>query len=184
MNERMSKHIGVTHLLGKKSIFSKNRTEPRHDSMWNFCAAAQIEPELQRKSMQRHDFGPLYWAAAWSCKKLPPHHFSLENECLKGKKEKGQRGSDFLETCKLVGVLGFGILKRLKQRLELWKRFGAPTIWFSSSSSSFPFSCHLWLYFHFVFVLSYWLWVAKLIYLGLFWTLVWSNSLKLLSFCD
>ena len=123
MNERMSKHIGVTHLLGKKSIFSKNRTEPRHDSMWNFCAAAQIEPELQRISMPRHDFGPLNWAAAWSRKKLPPHHFSLENECLKGKKEGWQRGSDFWRPPKLVGVLGFVILERLKQRLELWKRF-------------------------------------------------------------
>ena len=134
------------------------------------------------------------YAAAWFwsnilsrgmvAKKLPHHHFFTRKWVFKRKKTRRAETSDFLETCKLVGVLGFKILKRLKQKLELWKRFGAPIIWFSSSSSSFPFSCHLWLYFHFVFVLSYWLWVAKLIYLGLFWTLVWSNSLKLLSFCE
>ena len=125
MNERMSKHIGVTHLLGKKSIFSKNRTEPRHDSMWNFCAAAQNEPELQRKSMPRHDFGPLYWAAAWSRKKLPPHHFSLENECLKGKKEKWQRVLTFggLQACGCARVWDFGEIEAkigaLEEILEL-----------------------------------------------------------------
>ena len=40
--------------------FHHNRTEPRHDSMWNFCAAAQIEFQLQGKTMPQHDFGPLY----------------------------------------------------------------------------------------------------------------------------
>ena len=123
MNERRPKHIGVTHLLGKKSIFSKNRTEPRHDSMWNFCAAAQIEPELQRISMPRHDFGPLNWAAAWSRKKLPPHHFSLENECLKGKKGKWQRGLTFggLQACGCARVWDFEEIEaKIGALEEIW----------------------------------------------------------------
>ena len=125
MNERRPKHIGVTHLLGKKSIFSKNRTEPRHDSMWNFCAAAQIEPELQKISMSRHDFGSLNSAAAWSRKKLPPHHFSLENECLKGKKGKWLRVLTFedLEACGCAKVWDFGEIEAkigaLEEILEL-----------------------------------------------------------------
>ena len=123
MNERRPKHIGVTHLLGKKSIFSKNRTEPRHDSMWNFCAAAQIEPELQRIRMPRHDFGPLNWAAAWSRKKLPPHHFSLENECLKGKKGKWLRVLTFedLEACGCAKVWDFGEIEaKIGALEEIW----------------------------------------------------------------
>ena len=129
-----------------------------------------------------------FWSTELSrgmiAQKIATSSFFTRKWMFKRKERRMARVFWLLEACKLVGVLGFGILKRLKQRLELWKRFGAPTIWFSSSSSSFPFSCHLWLYIHLVFVLLYWLWVAKLIYLGLFWTLVWSNSLKLLSFCD
>ena len=124
MNERRPKHIGVTHLLGKKSIFSKNRTEPRHDSMWNFCAAAQIEPELQRISMPRHDFGPLNWAAAWSRKKLSPHHFSLENACLKGKKEGWQRVLTFggLQACGCARVWNFGEIEaKIRALEEIWE---------------------------------------------------------------
>ena len=123
MNERRPKHIGVTHLLGKKSIFSKNRTEPRHDSMWNFCAAAQIEPELQRKIMSRHDFGSLDWAVAWSRKKLPPHHFSLENECLKGKKVKWQRVLTFedLKACGCARVWDFEEIEaKIGALEEIW----------------------------------------------------------------
>ena len=94
--------------------------------------------------------------------KIATSSFFTQKWVFKRKETKMAKGFWLLETCKLVGVLGFGILRRLKQRLELWKRFGAPTIWFSSSSSSFPFSCHLWLYIHLLFVLLYWLWVAKL----------------------
>ena len=123
MNERRPKHIGVTHLLGKKSIFSKNRTEPRHDSMWNFWAAAQIEPELQKISMSRHDFGSLNSAAAWSRKKLPPHHFSLENECLKGKKGGWQRVLTFggWQACGCARVCDFGEIEaKIGALEEIW----------------------------------------------------------------
>ena len=125
MNERRPKHIGVTHLLGKKSIFSKNRTEPRHDSMWNFCAAAQIEPELQRISMPRHDFGPLYWAAAWSLKNCHISIFSLENECLKARKRKELRVLTFggWQACGCARVCDFGEIEAkigaLEEILEL-----------------------------------------------------------------
>ena len=88
--------------------------------MWNFCAAAQIEPELQKISMPRHDFGPLNWAAAWSRKKLPPRHFSLENECLKGKNEKGKGVLTFgdLEACGCARVCDFEEIEAKIRALE------------------------------------------------------------------
>ena len=123
MNERMPKHIGVTHLLGKKSIFSKNRTEPRHNSMLNFCAAAQSELQLQRKSMPLHDFGPIYWAAAWSLKNCHITIFSLKNECLKGRKQEGQRVLTFedLEACGCARVWDFEEIEaKIGALEEIW----------------------------------------------------------------
>ena len=123
MNERMSKHIGVTHLLGKKSIFSKNRTEPRHDSMWKFCAAAQIEPELQRISMPRHEFSSLYWAATWSLKNC---HISIFTRKWGFKRTETKMAREFwlfggLQACGCARVWDFGEIEaKIGALEEIW----------------------------------------------------------------
>ena len=160
MNERRSTHWSNPFAL-EEINFQPNRTESWHDTMLNFCAAAQLDFSYRNKRCR--DMVLVYFTVSRHDRvKIVTSSFFTQKWVFKRKETKMAKGSDFLETCKLVGVLGFEILRRLKQRLELWKRFGAPTIWFSSSSSSFPFSCHLWLYIHHVFVLLHWLWVAKL----------------------
>ena len=148
----MSKHIGATYLHVNKSIFIKTEVSRGMIPCWTSVPRPKLNFSYREKlcrGMSLVHFTELRHGRI----KTATSPFFTRKWVFKSKKTKDSNEFWLLEACKLVGVLGFGILRRLKQKLELWKKFGASTIWFSSSSSSFPFSCHLWLYSHCVFVL-------------------------------